>query len=179
MSIIISVLISITVNMDNFIIGIMISQNHEKLKNSHNSIISAITGLFTTVTAFFACRVSKEFISFSSYIGAGMMILFGLYCLFTMEANTISEEKVCALGIRKSILLGVILGINCLPPAFAGGILGLSPLFLGISAFVTSFLSLKISGFMTSLLRGSKRAKCLNILSCVLFIVIGLFGLVL
>lgn len=145
MSVLLCILISIAVNLDNFLIGVNLGLKHHLLKMSSNIMIALMTALATTVAALITWLISDEFLTVSNVLGAGFLIVFGIFCLIHNDNDDEIAEKYKDLTITKSLLLGLVLSINCIPPAFSAGMLDISPVIIGLCTGFFSFLCMFIS----------------------------------
>lgn len=179
MSILLCILISIAVNLDNFLIGINLGLKNRKLSLFNNIIIALMTALTTFTASLVTWLISDIFAAASSAFGAAFLIIFGVYCLCLNDSETEITEKYMELTVAKTVTLGLVLSANCIPPAFSAGMLGISPLIIGLYAGIFSFLCMFLSNHFGSFLGKFKYVTKLTPLSNGLLILTGLIELIL
>lgn len=108
-------LIGIAVNLDNFLIGLSLGLKHQKISMASNLLISAITALSAFAVTGFSNMLSQSTRIFGSVAGSLCLIVFGLYYLIKPDENT---DKYELLSLKQTLILGVILSVNCIPLLF-------------------------------------------------------------
>ncbi len=176
MSIMLTFFIAIIVNLDNFFIGINLGICGQKLTIKSNCIIGSFTGLCSFLTASAAGMLKDNFGWYANYLGAVIMILFGIYCLIDGMLKKETYRTISIMTLKETCLLGLILAINCIPPSISTGMVGLSPVLMGICSAIFSFISMLIGNYLGEKLIQYQRFKCLIPISSILLIVIGVWG---
>lgn len=166
-------LIGIAVNLDNFLIGVSLGLKHRKLKLSSNFLIAAITALSTFAATKISDILSENLLFFSSLAGAVFLIVFGFFCLIRPEDDERVCEKYQLMTLKQTLLLGLVLSINCIPPAFFAGMLNIPPLLMGLSTGLFSFMSMFISNRFGNFFNQKPWVKKLTPFSYILLIIIG------
>lgn len=173
MYLIMCLLIGIAVNLDNFLIGISLSLKHQKIGIASNLLISAITALSTFIVTGFSNMLSQSTRIFGSVAGATCLIVFGLYYLIKPDEQTHSYTLI---SLKQTLILGLMLSVNCIPPAFSAGVFNLPPLLMGLCAGGFSMLSLSVSNRFGAYFNKKPWIKKLSPLSYILLILLGLAG---
>ncbi|MCI5479772.1 MAG: hypothetical protein MR416_01100 [Lachnospiraceae bacterium] len=173
MTYLLTAFIGISVNLDNFLIGISLGLKHQHLTLSENLVISAITGLCAGLSTLTVSLLSGHFVTGANLLGGIIMVLSGIYCLLAPDAGCSDLVPSQALTLRQSVFLGFILSMNCIPPAFSAGILKLPASGVGFFCALFSFLTM-YSGNQAGLrMTDGKTPSFLGPVSAVLLILIG------
>lgn len=170
-----TIFIGISVNLDNFLIGIHLGLKRQKLTVLQNLIISSITGLCAGLSTLAISLISGKFLSYASQAAGVIMVLFGIYCLLAPDSGCSLLTDSQPLSFQKAFLLGFVLSVNCIPPAFSAGLLRLPSLGIGFFCGLFSFLTM-YSGNQSGLkMTDQKTPSFLGPASAVLLILIGAF----
>ncbi|MCI8514288.1 MAG: hypothetical protein HFI93_06610 [Lachnospiraceae bacterium] len=176
MSVLFSFLIGLAVNLDNFLIGMSLGLKRQSLPFSSNFLISLTSGLF----AYFPARLTK--VIFINYLpaaqtaGAILMILYGLFCLCQACREMAFRTQVppaAPVSNRQALALGVLLAINCVPPAISAGTFSFSPEATALFCCAFSFLSLWLGNRMGGQFAQKKGIRFLPYFAALLLILIG------
>ena len=178
MSIFIALFMSIAVNLDNFVIGIQLGMKNKPIPVPANLVISGITGLFAGIAAFCPSIFPGVMVTAANITGALVILAFGIYCLLKRPDDE-SSQKLPGLSLRGSMVLGFTLAVNCIPPALGAGIIGISPLSMGIFCAACSFICMHISSRMGMRLQKSRIIHQLDKISALLLIAIAVIELLL
>ena len=173
MTIVLGLLMGIAVNLDNFLIGISLCLKHQKLTFPSNILISAVTAAAASAVTGFSDMLSHHTRIFGTVAGSLSLIVFGLYCLLKPGEDT---EKYELLSFKQTLFVGLILAVNCIPPAFSAGIFKIPPLFMGLSAGCFSMLSLYISTAFGEYFYQKPWVKWLSPVSYALLVILGIIG---
>lgn len=179
MSIILALLIGIAVNLDNFLIGMNIGMRHQKLSLFSNAIIGMTTGICAFFSTYAAKLIASSLIAYTNVISSLVMILFAVYCLLDSLRGEEEALKYSPMKLKDTVILGFVLAINCIPPAFSAGILELSPWYVAGFCALFSFISMYAGSRMGHNLTNNRFLKFLSPASSVLLILIGLGELLL
>ena len=179
MSILIALLMSIAVNLDNFVIGIQLGIQSKPVPVLSNIIISAFTGIFAGAAALSPEIFPQGVISAANMTGALIILVFGIYCLMKQPDADANKKELPGLTVKGSCVLGFTLAVNCIPPSLGAGILGISPLYMAVLSSVCSFICLHISSRIGVRLRHRTFIHQLDKISALLLIAIGALELVL
>lgn len=173
MSIFLAMLIGIAVNLDNFIIGMNLGARGQKLTLTSNLIIGLSTGVCAFAATYAANLISGNFLVYTNVIGALIMIIFGVYCLFKSVHEEETPAEFLDMSLKDTFVLGFVLAVNCIPPSFSAGILKLSPWIVGCFCAFFSYLCMLISNRLGYKLTGYRIFKFLTPFSALLLIIIG------
>jgi len=178
MSVLLCILISIAVNLDNFLIGINLGLKNRRLTLVSNILIAAMTALATALATLATWLISEELLAFGNLFGAVFLILFGCFCLLRQEDDQEITEKYKELTLKKSLMLGLVLSVNCIPPAFSAGMLHISPLTMGLCTGLFSFCCMFVSNRFGTKMARSRFICRLTPLSDILLIITGIMEIV-
>lgn len=180
MSVLFSFLIGLAVNLDNFLIGMSLGLKRQSLPFSSNILISLISGLFAYLPARLTRAVSSSCLPAAETIGAVLMILYGLFCLSEAFRETpfVSQEPALApVNGRQTLVLGILLAVNCIPPAVSAGTFSLPPAAVGLFCGLFSFLSLWLGSRAGGRLAAKSGIRFLPHAAALLLILIGVISL--
>lgn len=178
MSVTMCILISIAVNLDNFLIGVNLGLKHQKLTLLSNLIIAGVTAVCSLLATGLSDMISDDLLFFSNLVGAAFLIVFGVFCLLKQEDDEKLMEKYKDLSLKKSFLLGLVLSINCIPPAFSAGIFNIPPLLMGAFSGVFSFLCMFVSNRFGRFFHKFSWIDKLTPISYLLLIAVGLIEII-
>lgn len=183
MSIMFPLLIGIAVNLDNFVIGMNMGIRGQKLTIFSNFLIGFTTGVCAFGSTYAARLISGNFLVYTNFIGAVIMIFFGYFCLIkdSIPKNTTDLEKendFCAPCMQETVFLGFVLAINCIPPSFSAGVMDMSPLYIAFFAALFSCISMHVSNRLGYRLLHFRFIKMLSPASSILLIAIGIIELI-
>lgn len=165
--------IGISVNLDNFLIGINLGLRHQRLTFFENLIISGITGLCAGFSTFTVSLLSDRLMEYTNLIAGIIMVLFGIYCLLAPDANCSGLVPSQPLSICQSVFLGLVLSVNCIPPAFSAGLLKLPAAGIGFFCGFFSFLTMYSGNKAGLRMTDGKTPSFLGPVSAMLLILIG------
>lgn len=170
-----TIFIGISVNLDNFLIGIHLGLKRQKLTVTQNLIISSITGLCAGLSTLTISLISGKLLNYAGRTAGILMVVFGIYCLLAPDSGCTLLADCRPLSFPRAFLLGFVLSVNCIPPAFSAGLLRLPPLGIGFFCGLFSFLTM-YSGNQSGLkMTNQKTPSFLGPASAVLLILIGAF----
>ena len=117
MSIMFPLLIGIAVNLDNFVIGMNMGIRGQKLTIFSNFLIGLTTGVCAFGSTYAARLITGNFLVYTNFIGAVIMIFFGYFCLIkdSIPKNTQDQENetdFCVPCMQETVFLGFVLAIN-------------------------------------------------------------------
>lgn len=173
MSILLTFLIAVTVNLDNFLIGMNLGIRGQKLTIKSNLIIGLFTGGCAFLFTMAARMLTGTFVAYTNLFGAAIMILFGIYCLISEFLKREEDTALSIVTLKDTCILGIVLAINCIPPSFSAGITGLNPFSMGLFSALFSFLSMYLSNRLGESLIRYRFFRFLTPVSSVLLILIG------
>lgn len=173
-------LLGLATNLDNLCLGFSYGLAGKRISGLHNLLISGVSGLF----AFFACAaasaISQAFRNIALIAGAVLLICIGIYSInaaFQKRGRTESASSVQDAGMREILLVGVVLGLNCLGASFGAGLAAVEPVWIGVSVFSFSFLSVTVGNLLGAKIKWLAGSMWLDVTSGVMFILIGLWEL--
>lgn len=174
MSIFLTFLIAVTVNLDNFLIGMNLGIRGQKLTIKSNVIIGLFTGGCALVFTAAARMLTGNFIEYTNFFGAIIMILFGVYCLFSEFLKKEDDADLSIVTLKDTCILGIVLAVNCIPPSFSAGVAGLNPISMSLFSALFSFLSMFLSNRLGERMIQYRFFRFLTPASSILLIVIGI-----
>lgn len=178
MQFIVSLLLGIAVNLDNFLIGFGLGSRGQKLSLRANGLMAAMTGLFAYVGVDLAQSLSQDVAAAAKVWGALALMGYGFWCGRPRRGMP-EEPPSYTLGDLRQILgLGAVLAINCLPPALSAGAVGLSPLPVVASTTLCSLFTMALGNRLGFSLSAKEDFQFLSPLSAWLLLLIGAISLV-
>lgn len=178
MRILLALCISVLVNLDNMLIGIQVGMKGKKIRHRANLLIALITGGCTAITVQCSVIISSYFRTVTNMAGAMLFLMFGIYCLLTMQADERQVREEELLSNAKTAMLGMILALNSIPPAISAGMFGINGWWLGIFCGFSSYLAIGIGNRQALRTRDLSLVKWVTPLSAVFFIIIGIWNLI-
>ena len=175
MGIIMALLMSIAVNLDNFMIGIRLGLKHKGIPILPNLIISGFTGLFAGIFSYIPGSIPAIAVTAANVTGALMILAFGIYCLCSRSDS--ESRQIPGLSLKGACILGISLAANCIPPGIGAGISGISPISMAAFCSICSFLCLHFSSRAGIRLKESPFVRQLETISALLLIIIGIIEL--
>lgn len=169
---ILACLLGFTVNLDNFMIGLSLGMRRQRISLQANLVMALLTGAVTFISMRFAQLLSSEMAVWANVVGASLLILFGVFCMFHN-----AEEGEQGYGVEcwsEIVILGALMALNCIPPAFSAGAMGMNSAVVTLSAFVSAVLCMGISSRLGARLRSVRRFVHMDQAAAALLILIGL-----
>ena len=180
MEIILSMLIGITVNLDNFLIGLNLGMQKKEISVGKNFLMAAITGASALGSMKAARMISDNYMFTANFIGALLLIGFGVYCYIgtkkKKEQETIFTGEVFSL--KECLVMGLFLALNCIPPSLSAGIMRMDMWLVSGFAFFSAFVLMFISNRLGFKMSSQKKFGFLGPLSAIILIVVGIIELV-
>lgn len=171
-------LLGLATNLDNLCVGFSYGLAGKRITWPQNLLVSMISGLF----AFFACIaayvLSQVYKNIALIVGAALLIGIGLYTVIASlrKGNGDEEQKAArAAGFLDVLLLGVVLGLNCLAASFGAGLSGVEPLWVAVSVFCFSTLSIALGNLYGARLKWLAGCRFLDIASGLMLILVGVW----
>lgn len=165
-------LLGLAVNLDNFMIGLSLGMRRQRISLQANLVMALLSGGVTFVSMRFAQLLSGEMAAWANLAGAVLLILFGVFCMFHN-----AEEGEQGYGVEcwsEILILGVLMAINCIPPAFSAGAMGMNSAVVTLSAFVCALVCMGISSHLGARLRSARGFVHMDQMAAALLILIGL-----
>ena len=170
-----ALILSISANLDNLLIGISYGNSNTKITKRHMLII----GLVISIVTFAMLIIGEVLLKFipgilSKIIGAGILILIGVINIISLNRCKQEKKEVTNLSYTQALILGFLLSINNILICFAVGISGTNIFFSVIFSFVFSVLFLYF---------GNKIGKSINtnavgVAASVLLIILGIYEII-
>jgi putative Mn2+ efflux pump MntP len=186
MNLFLAFFIGLAVNLDNLLIGIHLGLQGRRLPLWQNLVIGCATGGCAFLSTAAARLISGNIFFYTNLCGAGIMILFGIFCFYqcltkAQEADPLREtpDYLEPGGILDVLALGFLLAVNCIPPSISAGVMGLSPWWIGLFSLLFSFLGMEGSMRMGDRLHHSRFPGYITPISAGLMILIGVAELLL
>lgn len=164
-------LLGFAVNLDNFMIGLSLGMRRQRVSLQANVVMALLTGGMTFCSMRFAQMLSHDLAVWANLVGALLLIAFGVFCIFHN-----AEEGEQGYGVEcwsEIFILGVLMAINCIPPAFSAGAMGMNSAVVTVSSFVCAFVCMGVSSQLGSRLRSARRFAHLDQAAAGLLILIG------
>lgn len=139
MHILSAILLGISTNLDNLLIGFSMGLQGRRIGRGENALIAAISVLAAGV----CCCFSALFVRFGrlpNLAGGALMLLLGVRGLLPERGEGAQRCCDCASPMRETLLLGLCLALNCIPVSFAAGLTGIPPWAAAVSVGAMSML---------------------------------------
>ncbi|WP_438311756.1 manganese efflux pump MntP [Sporosarcina sp. FA9] len=189
------VLIGIAANIDNLGISVSYGLKSNRIPFLTNILIAVISVICAFISITIGGILSQYFSqSIARFIGGSILIGLGIWVVATSSnlsafdsnqnketsSHSISQKSISGkdINLKESIILGFVLGINCLTIGFGAGITGVSPLFTALSIGVFSVLSIYIGVMVGTRIGNSLFGKYANGVGGILLVLIGLYEMV-
>lgn len=169
---ILACLLGLAVNLDNFMIGLSLGMRRQRISLQANLVMALLSGGVTFLSMRFAQLLSSEMAVWANLVGACLLILFGVFCMFHN-----AEEGERGYGVEcwsEILILGALMAINCIPPAFSAGAMGMNSAVVTISAFVCALVCMGVSSGLGARLRSARKFVHMDQIAAALLIFIGI-----
>lgn len=161
-------LLGIATNLDNLCIGMAYGCRGQKIALRMNACIALISGLISLVLCLFSSCIAEGLQTLANFIGACLLIAIGIWTLWP------KQQKETAVAAQASAwVLGLALAVNCIPAAFGAGLTGLSPIWLGSTVAVFSFVTVGLGNRLGCSARERWPGRLLDVVSALCMLVIG------
>lgn len=171
MNILIALLLSISMNLDNVIFGISYGKMKLKLPLINIVIIAIVT---TLVTVTFMCigdaLTSIISIDVANIVGGIIPIVLGIYTFVRGLLENNIEKRETKVSISRTIILAIGLSINNIPLAISGGISNADVILVSLFSFMMSIIFIALGNNIGMKIRG----KIVSMFASLLFIIIGI-----
>lgn len=167
-------LISIAANIDNLGISVSYGLKANRIPFTTNIIIAVISAICTFISIS-AGQFLSNYLSNSTanFVGGFLIVCLGLWIISTSKNKLPSKIK--DIGWNESILLGGLLGLNCLTIGFGAGITGIPPLYASLSIGLFSIISISIGVSIGNKIGNTLFGKYSNSFAGLLLIIIGIY----
>jgi len=166
-------LLGVSTNLDNLMIGFSFGLQRRKVTLLSNALIGLFSASVTCLFCYFSSLVAGLG-RIPNLIGGIFIVLMGLYSLFATPPGCDETEQVTEFTWKDTAVLGSGLALNCIPVAFGAGLTGISPWAASLSVGLVSVLSIGLGnriGLRATDFRLS--AKMLNVLGGLIMVVLG------
>ena len=161
-------LLGIATNLDNLCIGMAYGCRGQKRALRMNACIALISGLISLVLCLFSSCIAEGLQTLANFIGACLLIAIGIWTLWP------KQQKETAVAAQASAwVLGLALAANCIPAAFGAGLTGLSPIWLGSTVAVFSFVTVGLGNRLGCSAKERWPGRLLDVLSALCMLIIG------
>ena len=177
MHILSTILLGISTNLDNLLIGISFGFRKKRIGVRTNAAI----GLCSALATWAACSLSSLLAGMGrtpNIIGGCLIILIGMWSLLPMGQGGGGACTAEGLTWRETAALGSCLAVNCIPVAFGAGLTGISPWAAALSVGGISVVSIATGNWLGLQTTGVWNAGLLNALGGGILILLGLLELV-
>lgn len=176
MNLLSAIIIGVSTNLDNLCAAMLIGVQRKRISILSNLMISLISGAVALVSSYLASFLVSA--RFSNMIGGILIIGIGIWTIISAANQNNGQETFGEnLDLKKTIILGLALSINCMPVSFGAGATGLSPFWISLFIAIFSFLSLEL-GMWLGMKAGRRfNSSLINAAAGVLLVGLGLFEL--
>ena len=167
-----SVMLSVSANLDNVIIGLTFGNRNKKIPLYYVCFICLIIALVTFLAISCGSYIS-DFLpqKLGNIISAITLIVIGIYSFFSIKKDCNLQNGVNNISIKTSIILAISLSLNNSIISLAGGISGVNRLITVIATFFFSSIFLVIGNAL-----GRKiNTKIIGFIASLLLILLGIF----
>lgn len=177
-----AVFLGIATNLDNFMIGLSVGLEGKRISFFSNLAIalsSALAGLLSGYLASLCTGLGR----WPGYAGGGLLILLGLWPLLFAKGQERAPQKkeqrdyAAYIGVRKTLVLGVALAVNCVAAAFGAGMTGVAPAVGAGMIGLGSFLAVGLGALLGRATSAKVRGGWLEKVSAGMMILIGILEL--
>ena len=166
------ILLSISANLDNVMIGLSFGNRNKKIPLCYVLLIGGVITFVTSLAVFCGNYITNYLSSnIANIIGALSLIIIGIYSLFMKEEDTNIDKSENIISFKTSIILSISLSLNNSIICLAGGISGVNKMITTIFTFIFSTFFLLIGNYL-----GRKiNTKIVGIITSILLIIFGIF----
>lgn len=173
-----ALLLGISTNLDNLLIGISFGFLKKRITIKANLVI----GLFSAAATCFFCYFSSIFSRFGripNIIGGIIIILMGAFSLMLSKEYDGKQYRDITFSWKDTIVLGSGLAINCIPVAIGAGLTGLTPLSASLTVGALSVLSVAVGNHIGFTASASKllRPRMFCVIGGIIMIALGILEL--
>ena len=166
-----AVLLSISANLDNILIGISYGSHKKKIPLHYILIIGLIISFVTLISCIVGEYIlNKISTSLSNIIGSLSLIIIGIITLICMK-KTDEKNEIKPISLKNAIILGITLSLNNFAISLAGGINGVNEFYLIIFNGVFSVIFLLFGNILGRRIN----AKIIGIITSIILILIGVY----
>lgn len=136
-----TLLLGISTNLDNMLIGISFGLRQKRITLRTNLII----GLFSAAATYLFCLLSSVLSSFGrtpNLAGGTLIAVIGLYSILNQSKDSRAADT--SLDWRETVILSGCLALNCVPVAFGAGLTGIAPLSAAVSVGIISVVTVAL-----------------------------------
>ena len=167
-----AILLGISANLDNVLIGFSFGNRNKKIPFYYVLVICTIIALVTLIAVlggnFISNYISRKF---AKIICSVTLISIGIYSLFGIKKESDINEEVKNISFKTSVILAISLSLNNSIISLAGGMGGVNKLITTISTFFFSGFFLIFGNML-----GRKiNTKIIAIITSLLLILFGIY----
>ncbi|NLM34483.1 MAG: sporulation membrane protein YtaF [Clostridiales bacterium] len=181
---------------DSLIIGLSYGSKGIRLKFCSNFLVAAISSLGTFLAMLLGLGLHEGIsYKYTTIIGSVLLILFGFYMLISSLRK--KKERGQSLGyqdyinhpehfdkdssqeieVKEAVILGVILSVNNVGIGIGASVAGLNIFITSLLSLIFSMVFVKLGFFIGKKLISSRLAKCIEYISALIIIFLGLYQL--
>lgn len=173
MNILLSLLLSVSSNLDNIIFGVSCGTAKIKIPFKSTIIISTITTVITTIFMILGTALGEILKNnIANIIGGILLIIIGLYFLisevFINKSQDVIDDKI--ISTKGTLMLALNLSFNNIPIAIAGGISNTSIIYTAIFSLVLSTAFMYIG----NLIGRKVKSKITSAIAAIILIALGI-----
>ena len=189
-SILYAFFIALINNIDNISVRIAYSLKGVKIDVYKNILISLITFIMSTMSAFFGAFL-LDFISpnISAIFTMIIFIILGLYFIFEpyikrkeastyvgiiTDPNNADIDNSKTIDLKEALFLGIGLNLNNIGGSLSAGIYGVNIYLIGGLSTIISFISLWLGNYLTNIFQNTVAYKKANLVIGIILILLGL-----
>ncbi|MBQ6000923.1 MAG: manganese efflux pump [Clostridia bacterium] len=179
MRVVSALLLGVAASLDNLLIGFCFGLRGCRISSPVNLCIA----LFSGTAAFLSCSLARQLALLSRIagpLGGMLLILLGLFPLVCQGAATLTESIPNRNPTPlETLLLSLLVSLNCFPASFAAGLTGLTAFEAAASVTLSSLFFVRLGSWQGQLSGASLSEETLTLLSCLLLVLLGSLELLL
>lgn len=184
------VLMTLAATADSFIIALNYGIKKVIISNSSNLFISIFCLLGTLISMLIGKFLGGLVtVQSADILGSVVLIGFSLYMLknalftskhdthqYTQDPTAVDKDNSKVIEFKESFFIGLLLSINNMGMGIGAGITGMPIIITSLGCAVASFIFIKVGCLFGRCIYSLKVSKCLEIISGVFVLVLGILG---
>lgn len=184
-------LLSLSANLDTFLIAVSYSLNNIKISFNNSLVIT----LITTIGTYFSIRLGQLFSSFMpkylpNILGGITLLIMGIWVIVDYEIKLKSYKndslkkytkngikEIRKINLKEAIFLALALMINNVGIGIAAGIADINIIYSTVFTFIVTFLSINLGSFAGKGIISKIMGRYSTVISGFLLIILGIYEL--
>ncbi len=193
------ILIGLVASLDNLGVGLSLGLRRIKIPFTSNLMIGLLSGMVSALFVTFG-NVLSGIVRYANTIGAVVLVFSGFIFIFpdfisySMDfcRNNFTKTRPetrhnsftlnpqppeSSLSFSQSVMLGVVLALNCISTGLGAGLTGLGPLQIAFWATVLSMVAIELGAILARRTTGNVFSRWAQPLSGLILVMIGIYDL--